>query len=161
MHYGKDWCRDSANIQYGLLAYSSGPQEWTYSVTPDHINVKLPRNIEDIHIDSPNAGQLLSTPTAMSYTLCRVQIAFASRRIADETAIQHFHGKEVPYKKIVELNHMLRDSLEKLPEFYRFGQAHNLHFATLYQERPVPHGTGACCSLVTTIASVGYTVKTS
>ncbi|GAB7329347.1 hypothetical protein MBLNU13_g01141t1 [Cladosporium sp. NU13] len=120
-----------------LLAYLSGPQEWTYSVNPDHMNVDLPRNIEDMHIDSPDTGQPLSTPTAMSYTLCRVQLAFVSRQIVDETAVQHFHGKEIPYEKIIELDHVLRDSLEKLPEFYRFGHAHKLHFATLYQERPV------------------------
>jgi len=136
-HYGEDWRREPTNVPIRLLAYLSGPQEWTYSVNPDHMNVDLPRNIEDIHIDSPDTGQPLSTPTAMSYTLCRVQLAFASRQIVDETAIQHFHGKEIPYEKIIELDHMLRDSLEKLPEFYRFGHAHKLHFATLYQERPV------------------------
>jgi hypothetical protein len=136
-HYGEDWRRDSTDVLIRLLAYLSGPQEWTYSVNPDHMNVDIPRNIEDIHIDAPDTGQPLTTPTAMSYTLCRVQLAFASRQIVDETAIQHFHGKETPYEKIIELDHMLRDSLEKLPEFYRFGHAHKLHFATLYQERPV------------------------
>jgi hypothetical protein len=101
------------------------------------MNVNMPLNVEDAHIDSSDAGQPLSTPTAMSYTLCRIQLAFVSREIVDQTASQHFHGKEVPYEKIIELDHKLRDSLEKLPEFYRFGQAHQLRFAALYQERPV------------------------
>jgi hypothetical protein len=120
-----------------LLAYLSGPQEWTYSVNPDHMNVSLPRNIEDVDIEHADVGEPLSTPTAMSYTLCRVQLAVLSRRIVDETATQHFNGEEVPYEKVIELDHMLRDSLEKLPEFYRFGQAHKLQFAMLYRERPV------------------------
>ena len=137
MRHGKDWCGDLTDIQIRLLAYLSGPQEWTYSVNPDHMNVNLPRNIEDIHIDSSDVGKPLSTPTAMTYTLCRIQLAFASRKIVDETATQNFHGNEIPYEKIIELDRMLRDSLEKLPDFYRFGQAHKLHFATLYQERPV------------------------
>jgi hypothetical protein len=115
----------------------SGPQEWTYSVNPDHMNVQLPQNIEDVDMEQADVGEPLSTPTAMSYTLCRVQLAVLSRHIVDETATQHFQDKEVPYEKVIELDHMLRDSLENLPEFYRFGQAHKLQFATLYQERPV------------------------
>ena len=101
------------------------------------MNVNLPRNLEDIHIGSADAGQPLSTPTAMSYTLCRIQLAFVSRDIVDQTASQHFHGKEVSYEEIIELDHKLRDSLEKLPEFYCFGQAHQLRIAALYSERPV------------------------
>jgi hypothetical protein len=101
------------------------------------MSVNLPRNVEDVYIDSVDAGQPLSTPTAMSYTICRIQLACVSRHIVDQTASQLFHGKELPYEKIIELDRMLRDSLEKLPEFYRFGQSHRLRFATLYQERPV------------------------
>ena len=85
------------------------------------MNVQLPRNIEDADIENADAGEPLSIPTAMSYTLCRVQLAVLSRHIVDETATQHFQGKEIPYEKVIELDHMLRDSLEKLPEFYSFG----------------------------------------
>jgi len=127
----------SSNMQTRLLAYLSGPQEWTYSINPDHMNVQLPRNIEDVDIEHADVVQPLSTPTAMSYTLCRVQLAVMSRRIVDETTSQLFHGKEIPYEKIIELDGMLRISLEQLPEFYRFGQVHQLRFAALYQERPV------------------------
>lgn len=101
------------------------------------MNVRLPRNVEDTHIDQPDGVQPLSTPTAMSYTLCRVQLAVVSRHIVDETASQLFQGKCIPYEKIIELHGMLRDSLDKLPEFYRFGQAHQTRYATLYRERPV------------------------
>lgn len=101
------------------------------------MNVNLPRNVEDVDIERVNVEQPLSVPTAMSYTLCRVQLAFVSRNIVDQTASQLFHGKEISYEKIIELDRMLRDSLEQLPEFYRFGHAHQLRFTTLYQERPV------------------------
>ena len=101
------------------------------------MNVSVPRNVEDVDIERLNVEQPLSVPTAMSYTLCRVQLAFVSRKIVDQTASQLFHGKEISYEKIIELDRMLRDSLEQLPEFYRFGHAHQLRFATLYQERPV------------------------
>lgn len=101
------------------------------------MNVNLPRNLEDVDIGHADSGEATSTPTAMSYTLCRIQLAFVSRHIVDETASQLFQGKEIPYQRIVELDRMLRDSLEKLPEFYRFGQAHQSRFAMLYRERPV------------------------
>jgi hypothetical protein len=115
----------------------SGPQEWTYSVNPGHMNVRLPRNIEDTRFEQADENLPLSTPTAMSYTLCRVQLAQVSRHLVDETASQLFLGKDVTYEKIIELDHMLRDSLDKLPEYYRFGQAHQTRYATLYHERPV------------------------
>lgn len=82
----------------------SGPQEWTYSVNPRHMNVRLPLNIEDEDIDSVDTGLPLSTPTAMSYTVCRVRLAEISRHIADETAAQLFQGKEMPYDTIVALD---------------------------------------------------------
>lgn len=52
-------------MQTRLLAYLSGPQEWTYSINPDHMNVQLPRNIEDVDIEHADVVQPLSTPTAM------------------------------------------------------------------------------------------------
>jgi hypothetical protein len=101
------------------------------------MNVRLPRNVEDYAIEQADEDLPLSTPTAMSYTLCRVQLARVSRHLVDETASQLFLGKDVPYEKIIELDSMLRDSLDKLPEYYRFGQAHQTRYATLYRERPV------------------------
>ena len=100
------------------------------------MNVRLPRNIEDADLGHVSGEQPSSTPTAMSYSLGRVQLAIVSRRIVDETACQLFEGTEVSYEKILELDRMLRDDLEALPDFYRFGQANKVRYATLYRERP-------------------------
>jgi hypothetical protein len=101
------------------------------------MNVRLPLNIEDENIDLSDTGLSPATPTAMSYTLCRVRLAEISRQIADETADQLFQGKEMPYDMIVALDRKLREGLDKLPEFYRFGLTAQQEFATLYHERPV------------------------
>lgn len=97
----------------------------------------MPLNIEDEDMSSSTEGLPLSFPTAISYTLCRVRLAVVSRQIADETADQLFQGIETPYEKIIELDRKLHDSLNEIPEFYRFGSAAQQRFATLYHERPV------------------------
>lgn len=101
------------------------------------MNVRLPLNIEDVNLDLSDAGLPLSTPTAMSYTPCRVRLAEISRQIADETAAQFFQGKDLSYDTIVALDGKLREGLNSLPEFYRFSLAAQQEFASLYQERPV------------------------
>jgi len=101
------------------------------------MNVRLPLNIEDEHIDIRDTGLPPSTPTATSYTLCRIRLAEISRQVADETADQLFQGKELPYATIVALDGKLRQGLNELPEFYRFSIAAQQEFTTLYNERPV------------------------
>ena len=101
------------------------------------MNVRLPLNIEDEDIDLSDIGLPLSTPTAMSYTLCRVRLAEVSRHIADATADQLFQGKEMSYDMVVALDGKLRESLDDLPEFYRFSLAAQQKFTTLFSERPV------------------------
>ena len=101
------------------------------------MNVRLPLNIEDEDFDLSDTGLALSTPTAMSYALCRIRLAEISRQIADETTDQHFQGKDLPYDSVVALDSKLRAGLNELPEFYRFSPAAQQNFATLYTERPV------------------------
>jgi hypothetical protein len=101
------------------------------------MNVRLPFNVEDEDIDLSNTGLPPSTPTAMSYTLCRIHLAEISRQIADETTDQHFQGKDLPYDTIVALDGKLRRGLNELPEFYRFSLMAQQEHATLYRERPV------------------------
>lgn len=105
-------------------------------MNPNHMNVQLPQNIEDTDMEHVGEEQPSSTPTAMSYSLCRIQLAVVSRKIVDETASELFEGKEIPYDKILELYRMLQDDLDALPDFYRFGHAHQIRYATLYREQP-------------------------
>lgn len=119
-----------------LLGFLSGPQEYTYSINPKHMNVRLPLNIDDEDIES-GIPVSLSTPTCMSYTLVRLQLAEICREIVDGTAPEHFKGEDVPYERILDLERKLHKGYAELPAFFRYDQGSKREFAKLYHERPV------------------------
>ncbi|CAI7641036.1 unnamed protein product [Penicillium palitans] len=119
-----------------LIGFLSGPQEWTYSINPQHMVVQQPLNVEDEDIDHNEKGVPLSTPTAMTYSLCRSKLAVVCRQIVDEMAYYHFHEQEVPYEKILELDQKLHKICVELPSFFRFDQTSRREYSELYRERP-------------------------
>ncbi|KAJ5961159.1 uncharacterized protein N7479_008309 [Penicillium vulpinum] len=119
-----------------LMGFLSGPQEWTYSIQPQHMVVQEPLNVEDHEIDHSENGVPLSTPTAMSYSLCRLKLAIVCRQIVDETSYYHFHGQEVPYEKILGLDQKLHNICAEIPSFFRFDQASRREYSALYHARP-------------------------
>jgi hypothetical protein len=114
----------------------SGPQEWTYSIQPQHMVVNEPLNVEDEDIDHTQTGLPLSSPTKMSYSLCRLKVAVVCRRIVDETSFYHLHSQEVPYDKIIALDRELHNICAEIPTYFRFDQASRREYSTLYRDRP-------------------------
>lgn len=121
---------------YRLLGFLSGPQEFTYSINPKHMNVRVPLNIDDEDIEAGIPAPL-STPTCMSYTLARLRLAEICREIVDKTAPEHFKGEDVPYEKILDLERKLHEGYAEIPAFFRYDQSSRREFAELYHERPV------------------------
>ncbi|KAJ5640033.1 uncharacterized protein N7484_007895 [Penicillium longicatenatum] len=119
-----------------FLSFLSGPQEFTYSINPKHMNVRLPLNIDDEDIES-GIPVSLSIPTCMSYTLARLRLAEVCREIVDGTALEHFKGEDVPYEKILNLERKLHEEYAKLPTFFRYDQSSRREFSELYKDRPV------------------------
>ncbi|KAJ5910474.1 transcriptional regulator family: Fungal Specific TF [Penicillium tannophilum] len=119
-----------------FLGFLSGPQEFTYSINPKHMNVRVPLNVDDEDIES-GIPVPLSTPTCMSYTLARLRLAEICREIVDETASEHFKGEDVPYERILDLERKLHEEYARLPPFFRYDQSSRREFANLYHERPV------------------------
>ncbi|KAF3024693.1 hypothetical protein E8E15_010111 [Penicillium rubens] len=119
-----------------LIGFLSGPQEWTYSIQPQHMIVQVPLNVEDEEIGHSENGVPLSTPTAISYSLCRLRLAVVCRQIVDETSYYHLHGQEVPYEKILELDQKLQQVRAEIPSFFRFDQASQREYSAIYRERP-------------------------
>lgn len=119
-----------------LMGFLNGPQEWTYSIQPQHMIVNEPLNVEDEDIDQFQAGQPISIPTVMSYTLCRLRLAVVCRKIVDETSYFHLHGQEVPYEKILTLDRELHRLIASAPSFFRFDQNSRCEYSALYRERP-------------------------
>ncbi|KAH3139990.1 hypothetical protein LV164_002328 [Aspergillus fumigatus] len=118
--------------------FLSGPQEWTYLINPQLMNVREPLNIDDEGI----RGRAVATPspksepTQMSFTLQRLNLAVVCREIVDMTAYEHMHGIDVSYDKILELDRKLHQAYNNLPEFYRLDTVSRRRFAALYRSRP-------------------------
>ncbi|PKX89433.1 transcription factor domain-containing protein [Aspergillus novofumigatus IBT 16806] len=121
-----------------LLGFLSGPQEWTYLINPQLMNVRKPLNIDDEDIQGRAAAtpSPISEPTQMSYTLQRLNLAVVCREIVDMTAYEHMHGIDVGYHKILELDRKLHQAYNNLPDFYRLDTVSRRRFAALYRSRP-------------------------
>lgn len=117
------------------MGFLSGPQEWTYTIQPRHMNVRRPLNIDDDSIEDETELPL-STPTCMSYTLQRLKLAEVCREIVDAAAPHHLHGQKVPYEIVLDLDRKLHQAYSELPIFFRFDQSSRHQFADLYRERP-------------------------
>ncbi|KAJ5979795.1 hypothetical protein N7481_007093 [Penicillium waksmanii] len=119
-----------------LIGFLSGPQQWTYTIHPNNMNVRRPLNIKDEDLDSIETGQPLSTPTCMSYTHARLRLAEVCREIVDKVGPEHLHGQDVPYEKILELDRKLHDAHAELPIFFRYDKIARRDYSDLYRERP-------------------------
>lgn len=98
--------------------------------------VHEPLNVEDEEIDYSENGVPLSTPTAMSFSLCRLKLAVVCRQTVDEMSYYYFHGQEVPYEKILEVDQKLHKIFDEMPSYFRFDQASRREHSALYRERP-------------------------
>ncbi|KAJ5377991.1 uncharacterized protein N7496_005400 [Penicillium cataractarum] len=117
-----------------LIGFLSGPQEWTYTIHPQHMNVRRPLNRED-DIIGIETGLPLIMPTCMSYTLQRLKLAEVCREIVDAAAPYHLQGKELPYETVLDLDRKLQQAYSEIPAFFRFDQSSRRQFATLYLQR--------------------------
>ncbi|BCR87787.1 fungal specific transcription factor domain-containing protein [Aspergillus chevalieri] len=120
-----------------LLGFLSGPQESTYLIHPEHMNVQKLANIDDIIPDSKEKDYSLptSTPTKMSYSLERLKLAEVCREIVDATAYEHLRGREVSYDKVLELDRKLQQAYD-FPAFFRLDAVSRQQYGPLYQDRP-------------------------
>ncbi|KAJ5350589.1 transcriptional regulator family: Fungal Specific TF [Penicillium brevicompactum] len=120
-----------------LIGFLSGPQEWIYSIQPQHMVVNIPLNVEDEDIEQTHHNQQISIPTVMSYSLCRMKLAVWCRQVVEETSHYHLHGREVPYETILTLDRKLHKMCAEIPSFYRFDQNSRREFSQLYRDRNI------------------------
>lgn len=98
--------------------------------------VNEPLNIEDEDIGRVGQGQPMSTPTVMSYSLCRMKLAIVCRQVVDGTSQYHLRGQEVPYDITLALDRELQKILSEIPSYFRFDQDSQREYSQLYQDRP-------------------------
>lgn len=126
----------AAYLSRRLLGFLSGPQENTYLIHPDHMNVQKLANIDDTIPDSEGNYSLpISTPTKMSYSLERLKLAEVCREIVDATAYEHLRGREISYDKVLELDRKLRQAYD-FPAYFRLDPISRHQYASLYRDRP-------------------------
>ncbi|KAL4809096.1 hypothetical protein BDV18DRAFT_94673 [Aspergillus unguis] len=128
-----------------LLSYVPGPNEGTYTLHPRQMDIAHPSNVEDSNIPgtriSESYSEPLSSPTSMTYTLCRIQVATLAREVVDCLTPSFFAspGTECSdeiYDKIITLDQKYQQFLQSLPPFFQLTIQDYRSYQTLLEEKP-------------------------
>lgn len=119
------------NILSRLLSYVGGLNEGTYMLHPRQMETRHPSNVEDndipsgiTYISEESYNLPLSSPTSMTYFLCRIQVATLVREVVDCLPPSFFAspGSESPdefYDKIIALDLKYQQLLKSLPIYFQ------------------------------------------
>lgn len=109
-----------ADVSDRLLSFISGPQEGTYFIHPNHIDVHFPRNCtDDDFIVGEDNSMMDPQPTPMSFSLERLRLAHLCREMTDVVPLETSKLLQLPYDQIISLDNKLQDFLSNLPFFFR------------------------------------------
>ncbi|KAI0466577.1 fungal-specific transcription factor domain-containing protein [Xylaria cf. heliscus] len=102
----------------------SGPQEGTYSIHPNHVQVKLPKDydVEDVIAGDGDESIARARPTGITFLLARIRLAHLSREYTDTIPLETSMLMQVPYEYIITFDQKLKDFLMELPYFFRLDQ---------------------------------------
>ncbi|PLB49897.1 hypothetical protein P170DRAFT_445337 [Aspergillus steynii IBT 23096] len=108
-----------------LLALSGGPQEGTYLINPNQMRVNYPRNMDDEDLDRQEPGYSVPMlqPTAMSYSIFRLQLANLCRVTVDTLPSAFSSWIDISYDTIITLDQQFQHFLHDLPFFLRLDEA--------------------------------------
>ena len=92
---------------------------------PAHMRVNYPRNLDDWELDrcDPQYSRPLSQPTAMTYTLLRIQLADICRSAIDALPPPFSDWGEVNYDGFISLDQRFEAFISSLPVFFRLDKA--------------------------------------
>ncbi|KAF2159684.1 hypothetical protein M409DRAFT_70865 [Zasmidium cellare ATCC 36951] len=110
-----------------LFAYNGGPHEGVYSIHPQHMAVKLPRNInhDDLAIRDMAFTRSDKEPTIISFHLQRIKIAVVCREVMDEIWSSPVmpDPEKLDYEKIAALDAKFQEIISGLPPFLQLNAA--------------------------------------
>lgn len=119
------YCTRQYANPYGLrisraMSAIPGPQEGSYTLSPRHMYVKMPRNIndEDLIDKPPDFERPWSEATSMSYFIQRIRYSEICRHISDVMPLGIL-GDDSSYGNILALDSKFRDFYRELPVFFR------------------------------------------
>lgn len=129
------------------MSYVPGPNEGTYTLHPRQMDIAHPSNVEDGNIPggtthvSESYSLPLSSPTSMTYTLCRIQVATLTRDVVDCLPPSFFAspGNECCdeiYGKIIVLDQKYQQFLQSLPSFFQLTIQDYMSYKALLAEKP-------------------------
>jgi hypothetical protein len=107
--------------QVRLNSATSGPQEGTYSIHPQHIQTRKPQSFEEdeMVLNHNNHLPINPTPTGMTFFLARIQLAELCRHMTDTVPGATSKAMKVPYEHVVTLDQRFTELLSNLPFFLR------------------------------------------
>ncbi|KAK2009117.1 hypothetical protein LZ32DRAFT_640251 [Colletotrichum eremochloae] len=102
-----------------MLGLMGGPTDGTYNVQPRQMNVKYPRNINDdeASLSDETFTMAPETPTAMSCSIKRIQLAELARSIIDARVPGVPDAEVLDYDKVLELDSLFEDAFSHFPPF--------------------------------------------
>jgi hypothetical protein len=132
-----------------LLSNVGGPHEGTYLLHPSQIETFHPSNVDDediptgiTHITEESYSLPLSTPTSITYFLCRIQVATLSREVTDLLTPSFCTSPDVDnsdemYNKILLLDRKYQQLLKSLPPFFQLTNRMDPNaYSALIKEKP-------------------------
>jgi hypothetical protein len=102
----------------------SGPQEGTYFINPNHVQVNLPRAYDEGGNLPNNGNKSLADapPTGVTFLLARIRLAHFSREYTDTLPLDTRKLMRVPYERIISLDKKLGHFFTELPFFFRMDE---------------------------------------
>ncbi|TGJ84873.1 hypothetical protein E0Z10_g3865 [Xylaria hypoxylon] len=99
----------------------SGPQEGTYFIHPNHIQVNFPKDYDDEtgFLGDGNDSITGPQPTGLTFLLARIRLAHLSREYTDTVPLETSKLMRVPYEHIIALDQKLKEFFTELPYFFR------------------------------------------
>ncbi|PLB48529.1 hypothetical protein P170DRAFT_387034 [Aspergillus steynii IBT 23096] len=104
-----------------MFSQYTGPLKGTYSISPRHMAVNKPLNIddEDLHPSMPTTAAPLNHPTNISYNLQRIHLAEICRELTDSTPLT---SGAVEYAQVLKFDRSIIGFTAQWPSFFRLDE---------------------------------------
>ncbi|KAI5927229.1 hypothetical protein F4810DRAFT_351389 [Camillea tinctor] len=131
-----------------LLGLMGGPLDGTYTIQPRHMNVKLPRNLNDNDLDIMDETSSFppSVPTQMSCFLQRIRLAEICRAVVDARAPGAPDVEITDFATVSSLDALFQQALSAFPAF-------------LDPQQPVPRGSPRHLAPQRALISLGFHIR--
>ncbi|OAP55012.1 hypothetical protein AYL99_10712 [Fonsecaea erecta] len=121
-----------------MLSFMTGPQQGTYIVHPDQMNVEFPSNVDDKDITAEGNYDepVLGSPTEMTFTIAKIRVSTVIRELIDTANKAKVNVDELDYEQILVFDKKLNDVYDSLPPYFRYEDASRPYVQEIYNARP-------------------------